>query len=92
MTNEAARQLAQQSPVLAATTRLGELKAQADKEVANLCATLKHLDETRELLNQHGLQMVVDLGDIGNAAAVARRQVADVKGTPVFALPERSVA
>jgi ABC-type enterochelin transport system substrate-binding protein len=61
-----------QHPVRALTSRLGELKEEADRRIADLESTLRHIDETKQLLNEHGLTMVVDLGPVGNAAAHAR--------------------
>lgn len=78
MTPSEITQLAQSNPTLSLSTRLGELKVQADRELANLEATLKRIDETKQLLNEHGLSMTVDLGPVGNAAAHARTaQLAD---------------
>lgn len=92
MTDDQVRNLASQSPIRSLTTRLGELKEEADKRINDLASTLKHIDETRELLNQHGLVMTVDLGPIGNAAAHARTaQLADAQ-TEWFTLPREAVA
>jgi hypothetical protein len=92
MTEETVRALAQQNPVRAMTARLGELKETADREILNLTSTLKAIDATRELLNGQGIAMTVDLGEIGNAAAHARRAVDADKGVAVFAMPARDVA
>ena len=87
MTADQITHLAQASPVKSLTARLGELKEQADREVANLETTLRHIDETRGLLNEHGISMTVDLGPVGNAAAHARTAALADKGRPVFSLP-----
>lgn len=79
----------QQSPVKALTSRLGELKEEADRQIANLAATLKHIDETCELLNQHGLPQLPDLGEIGNAAARARRAMIADEQADTFVAPAR---
>lgn len=79
--------IATANPVRSLATRLGELKEQADREVANLETTLRHIDETKQLLNAHGLAMTVDLGDVGNAAAHARRAAVADATTATFALP-----
>jgi hypothetical protein len=82
--------LVSQSPVRALTSRLGELKEEADRRIRDLESTLKHIDETKQLLNEHGIQMVVDLGGPGNAFQHARTaQLAD-RDTPHFALPKAS--
>lgn len=73
-----ARHLATANPLRALAARLGQEKEEADILVARLEAKLKDIDETKALLNEHGLQMVVDLGPVGNAAAHARTaQLAD---------------
>lgn len=84
MTTAEAHALATANPVRSLTTRLGELKEQADREIANLAATLKHIDETCALLKDHGLPQSVTLGPIGDSAAHARRAALADKGTPVF--------
>lgn len=92
MTADKITQLAQQNPVRQLTSRLGELKEQADREVANLSMTLKALDDTRDILKAHGLTMTVDLGDIGNAAGHARRASLADAAAHAFTLPTERVA
>lgn len=77
-------------PTANLTRRLGELKVEADRHVANLATTLRDIDKTRHQLHQHGITMTVDLGPIGNAAAIARRQVDEHKDRPVFTMPKAS--
>lgn len=79
-----------QSPAPTLTRRLGELKVEADRHVANLATTLRDIDKTRHQLHEHGITMTVDLGPIGNAAAIARRQVDEHKDRPVFTMPKAS--
>lgn len=69
------------------TRRLGELKVEADRHLANLTVTFREIDKTRQALRQHGIEMSVDLGDIGNAALASHRQVEDNKDTVKFAMP-----
>jgi hypothetical protein len=88
MTNVTA--VAQAKPILALTTRLGELKDEADRRIADLELTLRHIDETKQLLNEHGLTMVVDLGPVGNAAAHARTAAVADAQTERFSLPGRA--
>ena len=89
MTANEVRTLAQQSPIRSLSSRLGELKEQADREILNLTSTLRQLDGTRDLLDQHGLAMTVDLGPVGNAAANERRKQA-TPDARTFSLPKAS--
>lgn len=91
MTPDRITQLAQANPVRTLTTRLGELKEQADREVANLETTLRHIDATCELLKQHGLPQSVTLGPVGDAAAVTRRDLGKQQGQK-FELPKGEAA
>lgn len=79
---------AQPAPNL--TRRLGELKVEADKHIANLTTTLRDIDKTRHQLHEHGIEMTVTLGPVGDAAAVARRQVDEHKDRAVFTMPKAS--
>lgn len=54
MTVDRITQLAQSNPTLTLSTRLGELKVQADTELANLTRTLEQIDQTRDQLSEHG--------------------------------------
>lgn len=82
------RVLAQRDPIGPLTTQLGELVENARTQVDRLSTTLRQLDEIRATLReQESVEITVDLGDVGNAAAVARRQVADGKASPTFRLP-----
>lgn len=81
-------QLARHEVIPNLTRRLGDLKVQADKHLANLAATLRQIDETRDQLSEHGINMTVDLGTVGNAASHARRaEEADRADTP-FHMPK----
>ena len=87
MTASEITQLANQSPVRALTTRLGELKDQADRELAHFVSTLKRIDETTDLLHAHGITTHVTLGPVGDSAAAARRDLAAQKPGRDFELP-----
>lgn len=81
-----------QNPVRALTTRLGELKEEADRRIADLESTLRHIDETRELLNEHGIGLVVDLGPMGNAFQNARRALVDDNASETYVAPVHRIA
>lgn len=88
MTADQITQLAQSNPTLNLSTRLGELKVQADKEIARLAQTLAHIDETTDLLKDHGVHMTLDLGDVGNAAQNARRAQVTDSGARTYTQPK----
>lgn len=66
--------------------QLGEEVTRAKGLIRDLERSLQRMDEAKEHLRGHGLVVEVDLGDVGNAAAAARRQVAKVD------LPRRTFA
>lgn len=92
MTNEAIRHVAQSNPVRALTSRLGEETELALTLVDRLSAALRDLDKTCELLNQHGLPQLPDLGEIGNAAARARRALIADEADKTYVAPIHRVA
>lgn len=55
--------------------------------IRDLERSLQRLDEAKEGLRGHGVSFEVDLGDVGNAAAAARRQVAKAPARTTFAYP-----
>ena len=79
MTPELVTQLAQTDPTENLATRLGELKTQADRQIADLTRTLHDLATTSTILGEKGLGIVVDLGPIGNAAMAAHRTTEEHK-------------
>lgn len=87
MTPHAARQLAQSDPVENLAHQIGQEVTRATTLLADLERSLRRLDEKRELLRKRGLIVDVDLGDIGNAAASARRTLEAGKGKTTFRLP-----
>lgn len=81
-----------QNPVRALTTRLGEETETVNTLVDRLAQALKDLDKTCVLLNELGLPQLPDLGEIGNAAARARRaQLAD-SSSPGYVAPVHRIA
>lgn len=71
--------------------QLGEEVTRAKSILDDLVRSLRRLDEVREQLRGKGLAVEVDLGDVGNAASNARRQVAKAPPRTTFAYPgERS--
>lgn len=79
MTPQAVTALAQSDPTENLAARIGELKAEADRQVSALAWTLKAIDNTTAILGEKGLGIVVDLGPIGNAAMAARRTTEEHK-------------
>ena len=70
--------------------QIGERRTDAHRQVAALEGTLRHIDELRAALKEIGVSYDVDLGEIGNAAAAARRQLEVGKVGTKFALPRAS--
>lgn len=66
---------------------LGESVAEARRKIDDLTRILRHIDEHRDRLSEHGIEVVVDLGPIGNAAAAVRRDVEKKNDRPVFQMP-----
>ncbi len=82
-----ARQLAQTDPTENLARAIGADVTRAKALLADLERALGLLDGNRELLRKRGLVVDVDLGDIGNAAAIARRLVEAGKDKPRFRMP-----
>lgn len=79
-----------QEPLRPLTTQLGELTTEARTLVGRLESVLKRLDAVRGTLReQEKVDVTIDLGEIGNAAATARRQLESVKNEPAkFRMPQ----
>lgn len=90
MTQDRITQLAQANPVRSLTTRLGQETEEVNTLVDRLAAALKAHDHTCELLNKLGLPQLPDFGEIGNAAATARRLTVSGAVRPTFQLPRAS--
>jgi ABC-type transporter Mla subunit MlaD len=89
MTVTEARTLAQQDPVPNLVARWGQLATEARSRVTALEQTLRELDKTQAQLAERDLTVSVDLGQIGNAAMAARRDLE--KERPAgFSLPKAS--
>ena len=74
-------------PVRSLTAQVGELVDEARGQVERLAATLRRLDDVRAtLLEQEHMDVQVDLGEVGNAAADARRRMG-LPGHVTFELP-----
>lgn len=90
MTADQITQLAHANPVRQLTTRLGQETEEVTQLIDRLAAALKAHDHTCHLLNQHGLPQLPDFGEIGNAAARARRALLADQDTAGFSLPKAS--
>ena len=69
------RVLAQSDPVPTIVARWGETVHETRRRVAALEDSLRELDQLRDQLAERQLEVAVDLGPVGNAAAVTRRTV-----------------
>lgn len=79
MTPERVTALVQSDPTQNLASRIGELKTQADRQIADLTWTLKEIDTTSKILGEKGLGIIVDLGPIGNAAMASWRTTEEHK-------------
>ncbi len=82
-----ARHMAQADPTENLARAIGADVTLAKCMIADVARILERLDGNRELLRKRGLVVDVDLGDVGNAAAAARRQVEAGKGKTTFRMP-----
>lgn len=89
MTPQAVRDIAQSDPLPNLTTNLGTTLQAAKKRVGDLTSTLRELDTLQQNLLEHGLDMDIDLGPIGNAAAAARRDL-EKQRPHTFEMPKAS--
>ena len=71
------RVLAQTDPTPNIVTRWGEAVTEARTRVSAFEDSLRELDKLRDQLKERDIHVAVDLGPVGNAAAAARRTVAD---------------
>ncbi len=83
----AARHLSQTDPTENLARAIGADVTRAKSILADLERALALLDGNRELLRKRGIIIDVDLGDVGNAAAAARRLVEGKKGKTTFRMP-----
>ena len=79
MTPQSVNALAQSDPTENLANRIGELKTQADRQIADLTWTLKEIDTTTTILSEHGLDIVVKLGPVGDASMAAWRTTQEHK-------------
>jgi hypothetical protein len=89
MTPQAVRTLAQSDPLPNLATNLGTTLQAAKSRVAALVSVLRELDILKDLLLEHGLDMDIDLGPVGNAAASVRRDLEKQK-PHTFEMPKAS--
>jgi hypothetical protein len=75
MTAAEATRLAQTDPVPNLSSRWGETVTSARCALADLVTQLRALDDLHDQLAEYKLDVSVDLGPIGNAAAAARRDL-----------------
>jgi hypothetical protein len=89
MTIQDAHKLATADPGPNLVARWGQLATEARTRVQALEQTLRELDRTQAQLSERNLTVSVDLGQIGNAAMAARRDLE--KERPAgFSLPKAS--
>jgi hypothetical protein len=86
-TGRRTRELAQQDPVPNLSANWASAAVGARTAVERLTTLLRDLDKTRDQLLEHGIEVSVDLGPIGNAAAAARRDLEKKRDTPAFEMP-----
>jgi hypothetical protein len=79
-------------PHVALHRQLGERIVDARRETERLTGILTHIDELRQKLRESGVEVQVDLGDVGNAAADMRRQLEAGAVKQTFALPGKERA
>lgn len=79
-------------PLEALTRNLGADVTDARLLLDRFVQKLKHMDEKRAKLREAGIEVQVDLGDVGNAAADMRRQLEAGAVKPSFALPGKERA
>ncbi len=82
-----ARHMAQADPTENLARAIGADVTRTKALLADLERALALLDGNRELLRKRGLIVDVDLGDIGNAAAAARRVLVAGKARTTFRMP-----
>jgi hypothetical protein len=75
MTAATVTSLAQTDPTPNLVARWGQLATEARTRVQALEQTLRELDRTQAQLSERNLTVSVDLGQIGNAAMAARRDL-----------------
>ncbi len=76
-------------PADALAQQLGEATEQARNAVFHLVGALRGLDSVIGKLAEHQIEVKVDLGPIGNAAAAARRDLERQNDSrPSFRLPQ----
>jgi hypothetical protein len=86
---EPVRSLAQADPLPNITANLARHLTDAKKHRDHLVTALRDIDKCKVSLLEHGVDIDVDLGPIGNAAAAARRDLE--KERPAgFSLPRAS--
>ena len=86
MTASTVRQLAQSDPVPNLTARMGNVAMATRNQIEGLVGLLRELDGLHDTLQEHSIDVTVDLGPIGNAAAAARRDLERERPTP-FEMP-----
>ena len=75
-------------PADALAQQLGTATEDARDSVFRLVGALRSLDATIGKLREHGIDVKVDLGPIGNAAQAARRDLERQNDRPSFRLPQ----
>jgi hypothetical protein len=87
MTTANVRVLAQADPTPTIVTRWGEAVTVARERLSAFEDSLRELDKLHAQLAERDLTVSVDLGQVGNAAAAARRDL-DKQTGQTFALPK----
>jgi type II secretory pathway component PulM len=74
-------------PVTTLTTRFGQAASEARRKTDSLTSTMRELALVTHQLNEHGVEVQVDLGPIGNSAFARFQDLEREREGGTFKLP-----